>query len=121
MTFPVQDAIPRALVTGANGFVGIPALPNAGGERLARRRSEPNCRPAFRILANFDVTLPLSSDAPGWQKALVSVSCVVHLAARVHRPRRDLRSADEFRAVNVDGTRFVAEQAAQAGVRRSST
>jgi nucleoside-diphosphate-sugar epimerase len=118
MTFPVQDAVPRALVTGANGFVGsqlCPMLEAGGWHIVAVNRTADR---HFNSSGISDVVLPLSSDAPGWQRALVSVSCVVHLAAHVHRLRRDARSPDEFRAVNVDGTRFVAEQAAQAGVHR---
>ena len=114
----MPDAIPRALVTGASGFVGsqlCPMLEAGGWHVVAVNRTADRHFNSSRI---SDVVLPLSSDAPGWQQALVSVGCVVHLAAHVHRLRRDARSAEEYRAVNVDGTRFVAEQAAQAGVRR---
>jgi nucleoside-diphosphate-sugar epimerase len=53
-----------------------------------------------------------------WRKALQSVHCVVHLAAHVHVMGSAARSVAKFRQVNVDGTRFVAEQAVHAGVRR---
>jgi nucleoside-diphosphate-sugar epimerase len=62
--------------------------------------------------------LPLSSEPERWRRALQSIDCVVHLAALVHqmRPDRDLQAS--FEHINVEGTRFVAEESARAGVRR---
>jgi nucleoside-diphosphate-sugar epimerase len=54
-----------------------------------------------------------------WSEALREVSCVIHCAARAHI--RDESTTDAFRAykaVNVDGSRRLAEQAAASGVRR---
>jgi nucleoside-diphosphate-sugar epimerase len=55
----------------------------------------------------------------GWREALVGITTVVHLAARVHI--MDDTAVDPlaaFRAVNVDGTLNLARQAAVAGVKR---
>ena len=49
---------------------------------------------------------------------MASVACVVHLAAHVHRMGRGADRDPEFRRINVEGSRFVAEQAARAGVAR---
>jgi UDP-4-keto-D-QuiNAc 4-reductase len=46
------------------------------------------------------------------------VQCVVHLAAHVHQITRGSAADPAYQTVNVDGSRFVAEQAARAGVRR---
>ena len=62
--------------------------------------------------------LPLSSQDVLWQNALLSVRCVVHLAAHVHQMRATPQAANVYREVNVAGSQFVAEQAARAGVRR---
>ncbi|MCL5406802.1 MAG: SDR family oxidoreductase [Deltaproteobacteria bacterium] len=54
-----------------------------------------------------------------WTAAFRGVDAVVHLAARVHMMRD--RAADplvEFRRVNVEGTRRLANSAAKAGVKR---
>lgn len=59
------------------------------------------------------------NSATDWSSALLDVSVVIHLAARVHVMNDT--SADpltEFRKVNVQGTENLARQAAQAGVRR---
>lgn len=92
---------------------------------------------AVRHRADADESLRLRAEATGgegafrevvagelgaetdWREALVGVDVVVHLAARVHQMRD--RMADplaEFRRVNVEGTRRLAEQAAEAGVKR---
>ncbi len=54
-----------------------------------------------------------------WASALVGIDAVVHLAARVHMIHD--KAADplaEFRRINVEGTRRLADAAAQAGIKR---
>ena len=54
-----------------------------------------------------------------WSAALVGIDCGIHCAARAHvmnEAEEDALAA--YRAVNVDGTRSLAEQANEAGVRR---
>lgn len=118
------------LVTGARGFVGRPvvdAFRTAGWAVIG----------AVRHRADEDESLGFGAEATGgegafrevvagglgaetdWREALAGVDVVVHLAARVHQMRD--RMADplaEFRRVNVEGTRRLAEQAAEAGVKR---
>ena len=106
------------LVTGASGFLGRPVTRAllARGARvrgLARPGSaplEPGVEPASAEGVH---------DREGLRRALAGADAVVHLAARVHVMRDD--AADplaEFRAVNVEGTRAVLEEAVHAGVRR---
>lgn len=121
------------LVTGARGFVGRPvveALRAAGCAVVGATRAQGG-------LADTGERLKLGTEAEGtegiyrevvvgelgaetdWRGALAGVGVVVHLAARVHQ--MEDRAADplaEFRRVNVEGTRRLAEQAAAAGVRR---
>jgi len=106
------------LVTGASGFVGThlcAMLADHGWRVVAASRSPVSDFHNGRIKP---VVLSLSSDPSAWQSALSSVHCVLHLAAHVHRLGRRERSATTFDEVNVQGSRFVAEQAAQARVRR---
>jgi UDP-glucose 4-epimerase len=108
----------RALVTGATGFIGTqlcPTLAQHGWHVVCVSRSPWKGAP---IQGLEEVILPLSSHEVLWQKALRSVRCVVHLAAHVHQMRDDPQAANVYRAVNVAGSQFVAEQAARAGVRR---
>jgi nucleoside-diphosphate-sugar epimerase len=86
------------LVTGGTGFVG---------QALVKRLGDQPMRLATRV------------DAAGWLKALVGITTVVHLAARVHvmhETKSDPLTA--FRTVNAGGTLNLARQAAAAGVKR---
>lgn len=85
------------LITGGTGFVG---------------------RALVKRLGDQPVCLATRASA-GWREALVGITTVVHLAARVHI--MDDTAVDPlaaFRAVNVDGTLNLARQAAVAGVKR---
>ena len=54
-----------------------------------------------------------------WSAALKNIDCVIHCAARVHKINEDnLDSLDQYRKINVEGTRNLAEQSAKAGVKR---
>lgn len=105
------------LVTGASGFVG-----RALCAELAQR-SKP-----FRAAVQTDkkrvegvdvvVTGPIDANTD-WSAALVGVSVVLHLAARVHVMRETaLDPLSEFRLVNTAGTLNLARQAVRAGVKR---
>jgi UDP-glucose 4-epimerase len=60
----------------------------------------------------------LAEDPDKWQESLRSVFCVVHLAARVHRMGPDPEADEAYHRTNVEGSRFLAEQAADAGISR---
>jgi UDP-glucose 4-epimerase len=110
--------IGSALVTGAHGFVGTPLcnlLVNSDWRLVAahRRASSPP-----RLAGTEQQYLPLSAEPRRWLDALQSIDCVVHLAANVHRMGRAGTLDANFNSVNVEGTRFVAEQCARAGVKR---
>jgi len=102
----------RVLVTGAGGFVGrslVPFLIEQGWEVREAARSP---RPSAIVVGDIDGTTD-------WRAALDGCDAVVHLAARVHDGRRAAAGDfDAFRRTNRDATLRVAEQAAQAGVRR---
>ncbi|PHM21769.1 MAG: hypothetical protein CK604_05250 [Curvibacter sp. PD_MW3] len=109
----LQINLKRVLITGANGFVGkalCEHLRAAGWDVVAAVRN-PNSESEIKVES-------IGRDTP-WGHALKHVSCVIHLAARVHVMSETV--ADplvEFRAINVDGTLNLASQAVQAGVKR---
>ena len=86
------------LITGGTGFVG---------QALVER------------LCHLPVRLATRADSASWDKVLIGMNTVVHLAARVHVMQdTEADPPAAFRAVNVDGTLNLARQAAAAGVKR---
>jgi nucleoside-diphosphate-sugar epimerase len=107
----------NCLVTGASGFVGkslCAALTTRGCVvRVATRCFQENS-------GNLGGMVVGTIDAKtNWSLALLGVSTVVHLAARVHVMKDVLEDPlTEFRRVNVDGTLNLARQAAAVGIKR---
>lgn len=104
----------KALVTGANGFVGAALC-----ARLAA--SEIGVIPAVRCAFGMtdEVVVGDIDGSTDWSVALAGCDAVVHLAARVHVMHDT--SVDPlalYRATNTDATLNLARQAAQAGVTR---
>lgn len=104
-----------ALITGAHGFVGRHLALATAARGMATRL-------AVRAAAAAGEHTAIVGDigpATDWSRALEGIDSVVHLAARVHVMNDDATdSLTAFRAVNVEGTRRLAAQAALAGVRR---
>ncbi len=108
--------ISTVLVTGGDGFVGralCPALAAAGRRvRISSRRPAPAA--GIEVCRVADI-----GPDTDWSAALEGIDAVVYLAARVHV--MDERHGDplaEYRRVNAEGTRRLAEAASAAGVRR---
>lgn len=113
-----DESNPTVLLTGATGFVGracVSTLARAG--RPVRCALRLDAIPATGAAAQHVVgDIGPSTD---WSGALEGIDTVVHLAARVHVMRDEASDPLEaFRAVNVEGTRRLARQAATTGVRR---
>lgn len=115
----MRGGVGEIAVTGAAGFVGgalLAALAGAGR----------SMRPLVRVAREGQAVRGVPAVAVGdigqdtdWSAALTGVDCLVHCAARVHVMAETVADPlAAFRAVNVAGTRRLAEQAAAAGVRR---
>jgi len=106
------------LVTGATGFVGrsvVEHLYKGGlGVRACSRQKSAEIERCSELYIAHDMLKNTE-----WQQALLNISVVIHLAARVHV--MDDSAADpltEFRYVNTASTLNLARQAAEAGVKR---
>lgn len=110
----------RALVTGATGFVGralCGALLGRGCTVYGtlRHATEPKSLPAGVVPVPID---GLDGDT-WWGDTLQGIDVVIHLAARVHVMNEAASDPlEEFRKVNVEGTRVLAREAARSGVKR---
>ncbi len=107
----------KVLVTGAAGFVGrtlCKELFNRGFQVRAAMRTRGQLSSAGETVAVGEI----NGDTK-WSDALRGVGTVIHLAARVHVMKD--QAADplsEFLKVNLYGTSNLAQQAANAGVKR---
>jgi len=105
----------KVLITGANGFVGRALCSHLAEAGIA-------VRAAVRAAAPDVVGVVVVGDIDGatdWSRSLDGITHVVHLAGRAHVLRETAQEAEAaFRAVNFEGTRRLAEEAAARGVRR---
>jgi UDP-glucose 4-epimerase len=105
-TLNVTDGNPESnricFITGGSGFVGS-ALSAHLADRGWLVRTDP---------------LRLLTEPAKWQSALQSVQCLVHLAAHVHQMGANSTEEAAYTKINLEGSRFVAEQAARAGLQR---
>jgi nucleoside-diphosphate-sugar epimerase len=111
--------VAKLLLTGATGFVGAALLRALvrGGVYEVRALTRSDAVKLVCPVEQVDVTGDWRTADFG--RALIGVSVLVHLAARVH-VMQDAASDPmvAFRAVNVDATLNLAKQAAAAGVKR---
>lgn len=107
----------KVLVTGASGFVGTqlcPFLISQGYDVRAGMREKKTDWTICEQAVLGEITA-----ATDWRKALEGVDVVVHLAGRAHVMRESTGDPlTLFRKVNVEGSRSLARQAAEAGVKR---
>ena len=109
----------KALVTGANGFVGRAVLLRLNGMSGVIGIGSVRQAAMFADTGAPLATVGELSAQTDWSGALAGVLAVVHTAARVHVVQEAAADPlEEFRRVNVKGTLNLARQAAAAGVRR---
>ena len=112
--------IKKVLITGASGFIGRALCAKILAEGWQVRGTFRSERDANRLPDGVETFSIRAIDLDtNWDDALAGFDTVVHLAARVHV--MDDRSSDpinEFRKVNVEGTKCLAVAAANAGVKR---
>ena len=107
----------KVLITGATGFVGRAVCQYLTGCGLDVRKAL-RATSADQMTDDSQIVGEINASTD-WSRALLEIDSIVHLAARVHVMKDD--AADplrEFRKVNVEGTVNLAQQAAEANVRR---
>jgi len=109
----------KALVTGANGFVGLAVLQRLNA--MSGVQAVGGVRRAAEFLDTVATVMEVGdlTAQTNWSLALAGMDVVVHAAARVHVMHdTEADPLTAFRAVNVAGTLNLARQAAAAGVKR---
>ena len=109
----------RVLVTGAAGFIGRAVCSNLlsrGYQVLGALRKHVDTKPLTGVQYEIIGDMHEGTD---WSSALIGVSSVVHLAARVHLMSDGAQNPlAEYRRINVAMTMNLARQSAAAGVKR---
>jgi nucleoside-diphosphate-sugar epimerase len=107
----------KILVTGANGFVGhhiykhlIKLNYSVKGTIRNLNNALINCDSEYISVGNIDAET-------NWDHALDGIYCIIHCAGKA-RARNKKVELDIYCKVNRDGTKHLAEQAAEAGVKR---
>src|SRR3954471_2453487 len=103
------------LITGATGFVGGALCDSLTQQGHALKGA---LRMPTKLFPYPSIAVGHIGPATDWRDALAGCDAVVHLAAHVHVMRSTSESSGVYRAVNVEGTRNLARQAARSGVRR---
>ena len=107
------------LITGATGFIGSAVLTELTKLRISVRQAVRCSDPLPNVIGHQKVTVGQINSKTDWSAALVGIDCVIHCDARpyvTHKTEFDGLAA--YRETNVDGTRRLAEQSAEFGVRR---
>ena len=107
----------KILVTGASGFIG---------KSICKTLSKSD-RSVFGAVRKLDpilmsgkinyVSIGDISLKKNWKDILLGIDCIIHCAARAHRMNDD-EDFNAYQLTNVIGTKYLAEQAAEAGVKR---
>ena len=108
-------------VTGVTGFVGQSLGREIASRAFGLRAVVRTVNQASELsYSNIDyIGVGDITSHTDWSTALTGVDCVIHCAARAHIMHETAGDAlAAYRALNVDGSRRLAEQAAAAGVRR---
>ena len=107
----------KIFVTGASGFIGqslCKALLNSnffvrGGVRTCNY-SLTNKNIEYVPIGNID-------HKTYWKNALSDIDCIIHCAGRAHRMNEN-KNSNMYRLINTEGTKNLAKQAAEVGVKR---
>lgn len=113
-----RPTLPRVLVTGASGFIGrrvVRRFASEGFPVVAVSRAPAHSLPAGVV----EAVVPEISGETSWHDLLREVGVVIHCAAHVPGVGERPEATDaRYQRVNVEGTKALASQAAEAGVHR---
>ena len=109
----------KILITGASGFIGqslIKSLLNLSRSVRGTIRSR---KPVFSDTKTEYVSTGDINIKTNWKESLVNIDSIIHCAGKAHAIKSKKNNLSKiYQSSNVDGTKQLAEQAAEAKVRR---
>lgn len=110
----------KILVTGSNGFIGQSLIKSLLKKNKSVRGT---VRSNISLSANNEIEYIYINDInnkTNWNESLINIDTIIHCAGRVHSMKTKKKQGEQkiYHSVNVDGTKQLAEQAAEAKIRR---
>ena len=111
----------KIMVTGVNGFIGCTLCKTLSQKKFTVNGilRSPNTAGSQSIAGINYLSVGDIGAQTDWSTTLLGMNCVIHTAARAHIMNENKADAlAAYRSINVEGTRNLAKQAANAGVSR---
>tara|TARA_B100002019_G_scaffold293340_1_gene320230 strand:- start:1753 stop:2733 length:981 start_codon:yes stop_codon:yes gene_type:complete len=109
----------KILITGASGFIGQSLIKSLLKLNKFVRGTIRSSNSFFSNTKIEYVTLGDINIKTSWKENLVDVDCIIHCAGKVHEMKSSKNDLSKiYQSVNVDGTIRLANQAAEAKIRR---
>lgn len=107
----------KIFVTGASGFIGQSLCKALLNSNFFVRGGVRTCNYSLTSKNIEYVPVGNISQQTNWKSALSDIDCIIHCAGRAHRMNEN-KNSNMYRLINTEGTKNLAKQAAEAGVKR---
>ena len=110
----------KILITGASGFIGQ-SLVKYLSKLKKPVRGTLRSNGSFFLNTEIEyVSIKDINHKTNWNESLINVDCIIHCAGKAHnmKVKEEQDEQEIYHSVNVDGTKQLAEQAAEAKIRR---
>jgi len=109
----------KILITGASGFIGQSLIKSLSNSTRSVRGTVRSRNLFFSDAETEYVSTGDINIKTNWRESLINIDCIIHCAGKAHTIKSKKNDLSKiYKSVNVDGTKQLAEQAAEAKVRR---
>ena len=109
----------KILITGASGFIGQSLIKSLFNSSRSVRGTIRSRNLFFSDAKTEYVSIGDINLKTNWRESLINIDCIIHCAGKAHAIKSKKNNLSKiYQSVNVDGTKQLAEQAAEAKVRR---
>ena len=109
----------KILITGASGFIGQSLIKSLSNSTRSVRGTIRSRNLFFSDAKTEYVSIGDINLETNWRESLINIDCIIHCAGKAHTIKSKKNDLSKiYKSVNVDGTKQLAEQAAEAKVKR---